>query len=120
MVCPGLNVGLQLDRADADNGQLLFLAGSHRHAAQQGLPVGIDERPVVAVEADPGDVTVHFGHTLHAAPPPTSPTAGRKALYVGFHVAAAFDAIGPGQSYNDLLVARDAGRVKSVDEVAAG
>ena len=120
VVCPGLNVGLQLDRADADNGQLLFLAGSHRHAAQQGLPVGIDERPVVAVEADPGDVTVHFGHTLHAAPPPTSPTAGRKALYVGFHVAAAFDAIGPGQSYNDLLVARDAGRVKSVDEVAAG
>jgi ectoine hydroxylase-related dioxygenase (phytanoyl-CoA dioxygenase family) len=120
VLCPGLNVGIQLDRADADNGQLHFLAGSHLHAAQQGLPVDVDERPVVAVDAEPGDVTVHFGHTLHAAPPPGSPTAGRKALYVGFHVAAAFDAVGPGQSYNDVLVTRDAGRVKSVDEVVAG
>jgi ectoine hydroxylase-related dioxygenase (phytanoyl-CoA dioxygenase family) len=120
VLCPGLNVGIQLDRADADNGQLHFLAGSHLHAAQQGLPIGIDERPVVAVEAEPGDVTVHFGHTLHAAPPPASATAGRKSLYVGFHVPAAFDAVGPGQSYNDVLVTRDAGRVKSVDEVVAG
>jgi ectoine hydroxylase-related dioxygenase (phytanoyl-CoA dioxygenase family) len=120
VLCPGLNVGIQLDRADADNGQLHFLAGSHHHAAQQGVPAGIDERAVVSVEADPGDVTVHFGHTLHAAPPPTSPTAGRKALYVGFHLAAAFDAVGPGQSYNDVLITRDAGRVKSPDEVVAG
>ncbi len=118
VLCPGLNVGIQLDRADADNGQLLFLAGSHRHAAQQGPPPELADLPVVAVDADPGDVTVHFGHTLHAAPPPGSPTASRKAMYVGFHVAAAFDTVGPGQAYNDVLVARDGGRVKSVDEVA--
>jgi ectoine hydroxylase-related dioxygenase (phytanoyl-CoA dioxygenase family) len=120
VLCPGLNVGIQLDRADADNGQLHFLAGSHRHAAQQGPPLGLDDAPVVAVDADPGDVTVHFGHTLHAAPPPASPTAGRKAMYLGYHVPAAFAAVGPGQSYNDVLVSRDGGRVKSVDEVVAG
>ncbi len=118
-LCPGLNVGVQLDRADAANGQLHFLAGSHRHAAQQAPPARGDV-PVVAVEAEPGDVTVHFGHTLHAAPPPSSPTAGRKAMYIGYHLPAAFDVVGPGQSYNDVLVSRDGGRVKSVDEVVAG
>ncbi|HVM64466.1 MAG TPA: phytanoyl-CoA dioxygenase family protein [Acidimicrobiales bacterium] len=118
-LCPGLNVGLQLDRADAANGQLHFLAGSHHHAAQQGPPPG-EGAPVVAVDAAPGDVTVHFGHTLHAAPPPTSPTAGRKALYIGYHLPPVLDVVGPGRSYNDVLVSRDGGRVKSVDEVVAG
>jgi ectoine hydroxylase-related dioxygenase (phytanoyl-CoA dioxygenase family) len=111
---------VQLDHADAANGQLLYLAGSHHHAAQQLTSAETDDLPVVAVETEPGDVTVHFGHTLHAAPPPVSLTAGRKALYVGYHTAEAFDVVGPGQSYNDVLVARDAGRVKSPDEVAAG
>ena len=120
VLCPGLNVGIQLDRADAGNGQLMFLAGSHRHAAQQSLPLGLGDLPIVAVDADPGDVTVHFGHTLHAAPPPSSSTAGRKALYVGYHHAEAFDVVGPGESYNDVLVSRDGGRVKSVDEVVSG
>jgi ectoine hydroxylase-related dioxygenase (phytanoyl-CoA dioxygenase family) len=78
------------------------------------------EAPTVAVEAEPGDATVHFGHTLHAAPPPSSPTAGRKAMYIGYHLPAAFDVVGGGQSYNDVLVSRAGGRVKSVDEVVAG
>jgi ectoine hydroxylase-related dioxygenase (phytanoyl-CoA dioxygenase family) len=118
ILCPGLNVGVQLDHANAANGQLLYLAGSHHHAAQQVTDV--DGLPVVGVETEPGDVTVHFGHTLHAAPPPSSPTAGRKALYFGYHTPEAFKAIGPGQSYNDVLVQRDDGRVKSVDEVVGG
>jgi hypothetical protein len=63
---------------------------------------------------------VHFSHVLHAAPPPSSPTAGRKALYVGFHLAEAFAVVGAGEAYNDVLVKRDAGRVKSPDEVMAG
>jgi ectoine hydroxylase-related dioxygenase (phytanoyl-CoA dioxygenase family) len=120
VLCPGLNVGVQLDHADAANGQLLYLAGSHHHASQQLMAADLEDLPVVAVETEPGDVTVHFGHTLHSAPPPTSPTAGRKALYFGYHTPQAFDVIGPDQSYNDVLMARDAGRVKSVEEVVAG
>jgi len=119
VLCPGLNIGIQLDRADAQNGQLHFLAGSHHHAAQQTLPA-LDELPTLAVDAEPGDVTVHFSHVLHAAPAPSSPTAGRKALYVGFHLPEAFDVVGEGEAYNDVLVKRDAGRVKSPDEVMAG
>ncbi len=118
VLCPGLNVGIQLDRADAQNGQLHFLAGSHHHAAQQTLPP-LDELPTIAVDAEPGDVTVHYSHVLHAAPPPSSPTAGRKAMYVGFHLPEAFDVVGAGEAYNDVLVKRDAGRVKSPDELVA-
>ncbi len=115
VLCPGLNIGIQLDRANAENGQLHFLAGSHHHAAQQTLPP-LDDLPTVAVDAEPGDVTVHFSHVLHAAPAPSSPTAGRKAMYVGFHLPEAFDVVGAGEAYNDVLVKRDAGRVKSPDE----
>jgi ectoine hydroxylase-related dioxygenase (phytanoyl-CoA dioxygenase family) len=119
VLCPGLNVGIQLDRADAANGQLHFLAGSHHHAAQQAPPPAGDV-PTLAVNAEPGDVTVHYSHVLHAAPAPSSPTAGRKALYVGFHLPAAFDVIAENEAYNDVLVRRDAGRVKSPDEVMTG
>ena len=119
VLCPGLNVGIQLDRADAANGQLHFLAGSHHHAAQQTVPA-LKDLPALAIDADPGDVTVHYSHVLHAAPAPSSPTAGRKALYVGFHLPKAFAVVGEGEAYNDVLVKRDAGRVKSPDEVVAG
>lgn len=118
VLCPGLNIGVQLDAANADNGQLWFLAGSHRHATQALTMDDIAGLPAVAVDAQPGDVTVHFGHVLHAAPPPRSSTAGRKALYVGWHIAEAFDLIGPEQGYNDVLFMAADGRVLSVEEIS--
>jgi len=120
VLCPGLNVGVQLDEASAENGQLWFLAGSHHHAAQSLDMSQINGLPAVAVDAQPGDVTVHFGHVMHAAPPPSSPTANRKAVYVGFHVPELFDVIGPGQAYNDVLFTHGDGRVRSVEEASTG
>jgi ectoine hydroxylase-related dioxygenase (phytanoyl-CoA dioxygenase family) len=118
VLCPGLNIGIQLDPADADNGQLWYLAGSHRHAAQALTMDDLEGLPAVAIDTQPGDVTVHFGHVLHAAPPPRSPTAGRKALYVGWHIAEAFEIIGPQQAYNDVLFMQEGGRVLSVEEIS--
>lgn len=120
VLCPGLKVGVQLDEASAENGQLWFLAGSHHHAAQSLDMSEINGLPTVAVDAQPGDVTVHFGHVMHAAPPPSSPTANRKAVYVGFHVPELFDVIGPGQAYNDVLFTHGDGRVRSVEEASTG
>jgi len=57
---------------------------------------------------------------MHAAPPPLSPTANRKAVYVGFHVPELFDVIGPGQAYNDVLFTHGDGRVRSVEEASTG
>ena len=119
LLCPGINLGIQLDRADAANGQLWFLPGSHRHGGPLGDPWA-DGYPTVAIDADPGDVTVHFGHVLHAAPPPSAPDAGRRAIYLGFSKPELFVAIPEGKAYNDVIYADGDGRIRNVAEQAAG
>ena len=115
VLCPSLNIGIQLDRADAENGQLHFLAGSHRSSGAPPAPG--DSLPTIAIETQPGDVTIHFGHVFHAAPPPLAPDAGRRALYVGFVPVSLFDVVGPRKGYNDVLFTGGAdGHVASVDE----
>jgi hypothetical protein len=114
--CPMLNIGIQLDGATAGAGQLLILAGSHRGTSRLPRPDETKGLPVVPLTTEPGDVTVHFGHTLHAAPPPTDPTAaGRRALYLSYVPPLTFEMIGPGQGYNDVLFTRDAGHIQHVD-----
>jgi len=114
--CPMLNIGIQLDAATAGAGQLQVLAGSHRGTSRLPGPHQTDGLPVVALTTRPGDVTVHFGHTLHAAPPPADRTAaGRRALYLSFVPPLTFEMIGPGQGYNDVLFTRHAGHVQHVD-----
>jgi hypothetical protein len=116
--CPMLNVGIQLDAATPAAGQLQMIAGSHLGSSR--LPAGeeLDGLGVVDLTTDPGDVTVHWGHTLHAAPPPLDRGAvGRRALYVTYVPPLTFEMVGPGQGYNDVLFTRDAGRVRHVDEL---
>jgi Phytanoyl-CoA dioxygenase (PhyH) len=114
--CPMLNVGIQLDAANAAAGQLLMIAGSHRGTSRLPGPRHTGTLPVVALTTEPGDVTVHFGHTLHAAPAPTgAAAAGRRALYLSFVPPLTFEMVGPGQGYNDVLFTRDAGHVRHAD-----
>jgi hypothetical protein len=114
--CPMLNVGIQLDAATAGSGQLQMIPGSHRGTSR--LPGAAGALPVVPLSTQPGDVTVHFGHTLHAAPPPTDlHAAGRRALYLSFVPPITFEMVAPGQGYNDVLFTRDAGRVRHVDQL---
>ena len=116
--CPMLNVGIQLDSATPAVGQLLMIAGSHRGTSRLPVPREANGLPVVPLSTEPGDVTVHFGHTLHAAPPPTDPSAaGRRALYLTFVPPITFEMVGPGQGYNDVLFARDEGRIHHVDQL---
>ena len=112
VMCPLIQLGIQLDRANADNGQLLVLAGSHRHAKHDltwGEEAGL---PVVALETEPGDLTVHYGDIMHTTPAPRSSTAGRRVLYYKFAEPKTFDWIPAGCHYNDVLFRPDgAGRV---------
>ena len=95
--CPMLNVGIQLDAATPETGQLQLIPGSHRGTSRLPGPREAAGLPVTPVSTEPGDVTVHFGHTLHAAPPPTDPRAsGRKALYLTFVPPAHLRHGGPG------------------------
>jgi hypothetical protein len=105
VTCPTVNVGVQLDAATAETGRLQFLPGSWRGSCHRR---DLERRnlPVVAVDTEPGDCTVHLGDVLHAAPPPVGTGTGRRALYVTFMPAAAFGVIPAGRSYNDTIRAR--------------
>jgi hypothetical protein len=116
VLCPGLQIGIQLDAASAATGQLHMLAGSHACSSHQLDPGDESRLPAVAVDTEPGDVTVHYGHLLHAAPPPTGSGPGRRALYVSYVRPETLAYIGRGHGYNDVLFERD-GAVHSVEEV---
>ncbi len=116
--CPMLNVGIQLDPATAGTGQLQMVPGSHRGTSRLPGPREADGLPVVALDTEPGDVTVHFGHTLHAAPPPTGRRGrGRRALYLSFVPPLTFEMVGPGQGYNDVLFTTGGGHVRHADDL---
>ena len=118
VMCPVLNVGIQLDAASPANGQLLMIAGSHKGTSRLPTDEETKSLPVAALRTRPGDVTAHFGHTLHSAPPPSDLGApGRRALYVTFVQPRTFEMVGPGEGYNDVLFSRDAGRVPHVDDL---
>jgi ectoine hydroxylase-related dioxygenase (phytanoyl-CoA dioxygenase family) len=111
--CPMVNVGIQLDAANESSGQLQMIPGSHRGTCRLPSAREAQKHNVTAITTEPGDVTVHYGHTLHAAPPPNDPHAfGRRALYLTFVPPLTFEMVGPGQGYNDVLFSRSDGRVQ--------
>ena len=67
-----IQAGIQLDHANARNGQVLLLAGAHRYTRHWYSWGAEHDLPVVALESEPGDLTVHFGDTMHTTPPPTA------------------------------------------------
>jgi hypothetical protein len=108
VMCPLIQAGVQLDHASAANGQLLVLAGSHRctkHWYAWGEESGL---PVVALDTEPGDLTLHYGDTMHTTPPPTANGAGRRALYFKFSEPHTFEWVPAGCHYNDALFRADA------------
>jgi hypothetical protein len=116
--CPLLNIGIQLDAATAASGQLHMIAGSHLGTSPLPTNEEAARLPTVAIDTRPGDVTAHYGHTLHAAPPPGDRNAaGRRALYVTFVPELVFVMIPPGKGYNDVLFTRDSGHVHHIDEL---
>jgi hypothetical protein len=113
VLCPTVLIGVQLDAANAGSGQLRFLAGSHLTTGSPPAP-GDESLPIVGIEAGPGDVTVHFGHVLHVAPPPKSAGPGRRTMYVTYSNPDVFEVVPAGQGYNDVLfTGLEDGRVQS-------
>ena len=110
LLCPMMNLGIQLDAASEATGQVHYLPGSTGTAV-------IGSRPrrdwqTFAIDTEPGDLTVHMGHTWHYAPPPTEPGPGRRAIYMSFHRSELSERLGPYQAYNDVLFAEGSGRIR--------
>jgi hypothetical protein len=107
VMCPLIQAGIQLDHANAANGQLLLIAGSHRYAKHWYAWGEEGDLPVVALDTEPGDLTLHYGDAMHTTPPPTADGAGRRALYYKFALPRTFDLIPAGCHYNDALFRAD-------------
>jgi ectoine hydroxylase-related dioxygenase (phytanoyl-CoA dioxygenase family) len=102
-MCPLIQAGIQLDHANAENGQLLVLAGSHRYTKHWYAWGDEGDLPVVAFDTEPGDLTLHYGDCMHTTPPPTADGAGRRALYYKFALPRTFEFVPAGCHYNDAL-----------------
>lgn len=115
-ICPAIAIGVQITGASAESGQFVAIAGSHG----QSVPAGVDpdarpDWPRVALDTEPGDLTIHVTDLLHASPPPAG-TGGRSTLYLSYYPATLPTLIGPGEAANDLI----RGRQREADAIRAG
>lgn len=117
IACPMVLIGVQLDHGTPATGQLHMAAGSHRATTPDPAITDTSSWPIVALRTEPGDCTVHFGHTLHAAPPPAGgPGAkGRRTIYPCFAPSSLFESLAP---FEDLVTVmqRDDGVTMTVEE----
>ena len=102
IMCPALSVGIQITGSDSSTGNLQVVPGSHGQAIHYRWEQRLHGVPVVSIDTDPGDVTVHIQDLMHASPRPTG-AGGRRTMYVTHYPPQLFDCIGPGQAYNDLV-----------------
>ena len=81
-----------------------------------GSATAYADLPVVALETEAGDCTVHFGHCLHAAPPPAG-KQGRRTIYVGFTRPGIEKIFAPGEGSNDVLYTSEDAFIPNADEI---
>jgi hypothetical protein len=116
-MCPVLIFSIYLAPSRPETGELRMLPGSHE--ASLGFFEATDPRAPsgVGLAADPGDVTLHYGDIMHAAPPPTGTGPFRKCVLLSYARADAYNHRGE-SSYNDVLLSREDGQVEHLAKVA--
>lgn len=107
IICPAVSVGIQLTGSSAETGNLLVVAGSHGQTMHYQWERDLADVPMVAIDTEPGDVTVHVNDVMHASPQPTG-AGGRRTMYVSFYPPKLWDHVGPGEAFNDLVRNRTA------------
>lgn len=102
ILCPSASVGISLTAMSAATGNLRVVPGSHGQTLPYRWESQMADVPVVEVDTEPGDVTVHVQDVMHASPQPTG-EGGRRTMYVTFLPPTLWDHIGPGEAFNDLI-----------------
>jgi len=119
VMCPTVVVSIYLTAATPESGELAMLPGSHR-ASFNAHDQRCDPMAYAAhFRARPGDVSVHFSDTVHAAPPPTDMQRDtyRISAIVSFARPDARHHRGD-SSYNAVLHQRDDGQIEHLETVA--
>lgn len=103
VTCPRIQVGIQLDAATPESSQLFFLAGSHGHGTHdQFTEAEWSNYPIVTFSTEPGDVTVHSGCILHAAPKANGPLR-RRTIYTRFINPMSHDLLGRFETFDQVI-----------------
>ena len=102
IICPSAAVGIQLTAMSAATGNLRVVPGSHGQTLAYRWEQQVADVPVVEVNTEPGDVTVHVQDVMHASPRPTG-EGWRRTMYVTFLPPTLWDHVGPGEAFNDLV-----------------
>jgi Phytanoyl-CoA dioxygenase (PhyH) len=114
VMCPLLICSIYLTEATPETGELVMLPGSARRSAVQVGDTRDPRSPRGAhFRAQPGDVSLHYGDTLHAAPPPTRGDLAqyRISAVLGFARPGAHHHRGE-SSYNAVLHQREDGQIE--------
>jgi hypothetical protein len=110
-MCPTYILSLYLYDATPEQGPLQFLPGSQHYAFGFTDPVQANFPGAVTVPAVAGDVTVHIGDVMHAAPPPMpQATHFRQSVLMAFHPD--FTHHRGERHYNDVLLGAEDGQVR--------
>lgn len=117
-MCPVLVASLYLWPSRPESGELRMLPGSHVASCGFAEASDPDAPRGVSLAADPGDVSLHYGDVMHAAPPPSGSGPYRQCLLLGWARPDAFNHRGY-KSYNDALLSREDGQVEHLAAVTA-
>ena len=119
IMCPVLIASVFLTPATPETGELRFLPGSWRATA--GFREATDPKAPqgVAFRAEPGDLTLHYGDVMHAAPPPTRDDLDLYRISATTVFARPNAHVHRGrQSYNEVLHQREDGQIEHLAKVA--
>ena len=116
-MCPVLVFSIYLYSGRPETGELRVLPGSHESSLGFFEPDDPRAPRGVSLQADPGDVSLHYSDVMHAAPSPTGDGPFRKCLLVNFARPDVYNHRGA-KSYNDVLLDGDDGQVEHLAKVA--
>ncbi len=118
VMCPTAIASVFLTEGSPSTGELTFLPGSRNTAFNAHDPLCRGTLPAAHFHAQPGDVTLHYGDTIHAAPPPSpGQSEYRVSAILGYSRPDAHNHRGDG-SYNEALHRRDDGQVEHLNDLA--
>ena len=104
-----LSFWIALDRADRENGCMMYVPGSHleplrphfQPTPNAALQCVVEDDRIAYGEIEPGDAIAHHGHTLHGALGNTSADRHRRALIINLRPQKMIDYI-RGLGYDHL------------------
>jgi len=117
VMCPALVASVFLTPADEKTGALRVLPGSW-NAACHFIDANHPSAPQgIVLEASPGDVSLHYTDTMHAAPPPAADSGAFRISAVTGYVRQGVRPHGGKRHYNDVLLGSEDGQVEHMSKL---